>query len=127
VAVGRRELNEVTTRDRETGINLVSFVSPNSRRDRRITEADVTWAFDQTKRFDMVIVAAVGFSSDPSTRLFADLVEHILLVAEADKQDAGTVEQFASQLGANAQKIRGAVLTGAPTARMSRPAKLRSA
>jgi polysaccharide biosynthesis transport protein len=127
VAVGRLELNEVTARDRETGINLVSFVSPNSRRDRRITEADVTWAFDQTNRFDMVIVAAVGLGSDPSTRLFADLVDHILLVAEADKQDAGTVEQFASQLGANAQKIRGAVLTGAPTAGMSRPAKLRSA
>jgi len=127
VAVGRRELNEVTVRDRETGINLVSFVPPNSRRDRRITEADVIWAFDQTKRFDMVIVAAVGFGNDPSTRLFADLVDHIVLVAEADRQDVSAIERFAAQLGANAQKVRGAVLTGAATARMSRPAKLRSA
>jgi len=127
VAVGRRELNEVTVRDRETDINLVSFVPPNSRRDRRITEADVTWAFDQTRRFDMVIVAAVGFHSDPSTRLFADLVDHIVLVAEADKQDVSAIERFASQLGVNGRKIRGAVLTGATTARISRPAKLRSA
>jgi polysaccharide biosynthesis transport protein len=127
VAVGRRELNEVTVRDRETNINLVSFVPPNSRRGRRITEADVTWAFDQTRRFDMVIVAAVGFHSDPSTRLFADLVDHIVLVAEADKQDVSAIEQFASQLGVNGRKIRGAVLTGATTARISRPAKLRSA
>jgi len=126
VAVGRRELSEVTVRDRETGINLTSFVSPNSRRDRRITEADIQRAFDQTKRFDMVIVAAVGFR-DPSARLFADLVDHILLVAAADQQDTGALEQFASQLGPDADKIRGAVLTGADTARASRPAKLRSA
>ena len=127
VAVGRRALNEVTVRDRETNINLVSFVPPNSRRDRRITEADVKWAFDQTKRFDMVIVAAVGFGDDPSTRLFADLVDHIVLVADADKENVSAIEQFASQLGANAQKIRGAVLTGAATVSMPRPAKLRSA
>ena len=127
VAVGRRALNEVTVRDRETNIDLVSFVPPNSRRDRRITEADVKWAFDQTKRFDMVIVAAVGFGDDPGTRLFADLVDHIVLVADADKENVSVIEQFASQLGANAQKIRGAVLTGAATVSMPRPAKLRSA
>ncbi len=127
VAVGRRALDEVTVRDGETDINLVSFVPPNSRRDRQITEADVTWAFDQTKRFDMVIVAAVGFGDDPSTRLFADLVDHIVLVADADKENVSVIEEFASQLGANARKIRGAVLTGAATARMPRPAKLRSA
>jgi succinoglycan biosynthesis transport protein ExoP len=127
VAVGRRALNEVTVRDGETDINLVSFVPPNSRRDRQITEADVTWAFDQTKRFDMVIVAAVGFGDDPSTRLFADLVDHIVLVADADKENVSVIEEFASQLGANARKIRGAVLTGAATAHVPRPVKLRSA
>ena len=111
----------------ETDINLMSFISPDSRRDRRITDTDVTWAFDQTKRFDMVIVAAVGFDSNPSTHLFAEMVDHILLVASADKEDASVLEQFASQLAAHAQKIRGAVLTGAGTARMSRPAKMRSA
>jgi len=127
VAVGRRRLSEVTVRDRETDINLTSFASPNSRRDRRITEADVERAFDQTQRFDMTIVAAVGFNSAPSTRLFADLVDHILLVAAADRQDTGALEEFASQLGPDAGKIRGAIVTGVSAARPSRPAKLRSA
>jgi uncharacterized protein involved in exopolysaccharide biosynthesis/Mrp family chromosome partitioning ATPase len=127
VAAGRSVLNEATVRDRETGINLLSFVSPNSRRDGPITEADVTWAFDQTKRFNMVIVATIGFRKAPGMHLFADLVDHILLVAEADQQDISSIEQFASQLGANAQKIRGAVLTGTAIPRMARPARRRSA
>ena len=115
VAVGRRMLSEVTIRDRETGIHLASFVSPDSRRDRRITEADIKRAFDQTKRFDMVIVAASGIRQQSRHALFADLVDHILLVAAADQQDTSTIEQFASQLGPDAQKIRGAILTGADT------------
>ena len=104
VAIGRRKLSEVTFRDRETGIHVTSFVAPNSRRDRRIIEADIERAFDQTKRFDMVIVAALGFGSDPGMRLFADLVDHIVLVAAADRQDPSALEQFAQQLGPVAQK-----------------------
>ena len=127
VAIGRRKLSEVTFRDRETGIHVTSFVAPNSRRDRRIIEADIERAFDQTKRFDMVIVAALGFGSDPGMRLFADLVDHIVLVAAADRQDPSALEQFALQLGPDAQKILGAVLTGVGTAHGVRPAMLRSA
>jgi polysaccharide biosynthesis transport protein len=127
VAVGRQKLSEVIFRDRETGIHVTSFVSPNSRRDRRITQADIERAFDQTKRFDMVIVAALGFGTDPSVRLFADLVDHIVLVAPAKGQDPSALKQFALQLGPDAQKILGAVLTGAGTTSASRPAMLRSA
>ena len=127
VAIGRRKLSEVTFRDRETGIHVTSFVAPNSRRDRPIIEADIERAFDQTKRFDMVIVAALGFGSDPGMRLFADLVDHIVLVAAADRQDPSALEQFALQLGPDAQKILGAVLTGVGTAHGVRPAMLRSA
>jgi Mrp family chromosome partitioning ATPase len=116
VAVGRRELSDVIVRDRETNINLVSFVSSGSRRDRRINEADVKDVFEQTKRFDMVIVASVHLSHDPSTRFFAGLVDHIVLVARADEQSTSTVEQFISRLGHDARKVRGAVLTGAATA-----------
>src|SRR3984885_1259087 len=83
VAVGRRELSEVIVHDRETRINAVSFVSPNSRRDRRISDADIKAAFDKTKRFDMVIVAAVDVARDPSAGFFAGLVDHIVLVARA--------------------------------------------
>jgi len=112
VAIGHRELSDVIIRDRETNINLMSFVSPNSRRDRRISDADVKQAFDQTKRFDMVIVAAIDLSRDPSARFFAGLVDHIVLVARADEQSKGALEQFMSRLGLDARKVRGAVLTG---------------
>jgi uncharacterized protein involved in exopolysaccharide biosynthesis/Mrp family chromosome partitioning ATPase len=116
VAVGRRELADVIGRDQETNINLVSFVSPSSRRDRRISEADVRQAFDQTKRFDMVIVAAIDLAGNPSTSFFAGLVDHIVLVARTDDRNIRAVEQFVSQLGLAASKVRGAVLTGPATA-----------
>jgi uncharacterized protein involved in exopolysaccharide biosynthesis/Mrp family chromosome partitioning ATPase len=113
VAIGRRELADVIVRDQETNINLVSFVSPSSRRGRRISEADVKRAFEQTKRFDMVIVAAVDLTRNPGTSFFAGLVDHIVLVARTDEQNAGAVEQFISRLGIDARKVRGAILTGA--------------
>jgi Mrp family chromosome partitioning ATPase len=116
VAVGRRELSDVIVRDRDTNVNLVSFVSPNSRRDRRISDADIKEAFDKTKRFDMVIVAAVDVARDPSARFFAGLVDHIVLVARADQHDDEAIELFVARLGADAQKIRGAVLTGVEAA-----------
>jgi len=116
VAVGRRELSEVIVRDRDTNVNLLPFVSPNSRRDRRISDADIKEAFDKTKRFDMVIVAAVDVARDPSARFFAGLVDHIVLVARADERDDDAFELFVARLGADAQKIRGAVLTGVEAA-----------
>jgi polysaccharide biosynthesis transport protein len=115
VAIGRRDLSDVVVRDRETNINLIPFVSSGSRRDRRISEADIKKAFEQTKRFDMVIVAAIDLSRNPSTTFFAGLVDHIILVGRTDGENARAVEQFVSQLGPNARKIRGAVLTGAAT------------
>jgi polysaccharide biosynthesis transport protein len=116
VAVGRRELSEVIVRDRGTNINMVPFVAPNSRRDRPISDADIKQAFDKTKRFDMVIVAAVGLSRDPSTRFFAGLVDHIVLVVRPTEEDGEAAERFISQLGPDAMKVRGAVLTGVGTA-----------
>jgi uncharacterized protein involved in exopolysaccharide biosynthesis/Mrp family chromosome partitioning ATPase len=113
VAVGRRELADIIVRDQETNINLVSFVSPSSRRDRRISEADVRQAFNQTKRFDMVIVAAVDLTRNPSTNFFAGLVDHIVLVSRTDTQHKRAAEQFVLGLGIDARKVRGAVLTGA--------------
>ncbi len=116
VAIGRRELSDVIVRDRETNINTVSFVSPSSRRDRRISDADVRHAFDQTRRFDMVIVAAIDLSRNPGTSFFARLVDHIVLVARNDERSAGAVEQFIARLGPDARKVRGAILTDASAA-----------
>jgi uncharacterized protein involved in exopolysaccharide biosynthesis/Mrp family chromosome partitioning ATPase len=116
VAVGRRELADVIVRDRDTNVNLVSLVAPNSRRDRPISDADIKQAFDKTKRFDMVIVAAVDVSRDPSIRFFAGLVDHIVLVARADERDEDAAELFVARLGPDARKVRGAVLTGVAAA-----------
>jgi polysaccharide biosynthesis transport protein len=116
VAVGRRDLRDVIVRDDETNIYMVPFVSPSSRRDRRISEADIEAAFAQARRFDMVIVAAVDLNRNPGTRFFASLVDHIILVARTDGRNDGAVEHFVAQLGPDARKIRGAVLTGAGTA-----------
>jgi Mrp family chromosome partitioning ATPase len=115
VAVGRRLLSDAITLDRDTNINLIAFVAPASRRDRRIYDADIRKAFDQTKRYDMVIVAAMNVSGDPSVGFFADLVDHIVLVAKAGEHDQAAFAQIVSRLGLNPQKVRGAVLTGAET------------
>ncbi len=115
VAVGRRLLSDVIKLDRDTNINLIAFVAPASRRDRRIYDADIKRAFDQTKRYDMVIVAAMDHG-DPSTRFFGGLVDHIVLVAGADAYDEGAAEQFIARLGLDAGKVRGAVLIGAAAA-----------
>jgi uncharacterized protein involved in exopolysaccharide biosynthesis/Mrp family chromosome partitioning ATPase len=116
VAVGRLELSDVIVRDRDTNVNLLPFVSPNSRRDRRINDADIKEAFDKTKRFDMVIVAAVDVARDPSARFFAGLVDHIVLVARADARGDDVIERFVARLGSDARKVLGAVLTGVEAA-----------
>ncbi len=116
VATGRRALADVVIRDPETNINLVPFVSQGSRRDGRISEADVRHAFDQTKRFDTVIVAALDLRRNPGTSFFAGLVDHIVLVAREEDAESGAVDAFVARLGREGSKVRGAVLTSARAA-----------
>jgi uncharacterized protein involved in exopolysaccharide biosynthesis/Mrp family chromosome partitioning ATPase len=113
VATGRRLLSDVITRDRETNINLVSFVSPESRRDGRIRDDDIRRAFDETKRFDLVIVTAIDLAGAPSTRFFGKLVDHIVIVAKADEHNEATMTQLIARLGLDGEKVLGAVLTRA--------------
>ena len=116
VATGRRKLADVVVRDADTNINLLPFVAPGSRRNGSLREADVKKAFEQTKSFDMVIVAAIRLNGEPCTRLFASLVDHIILVARADEQNTEAIERLMADLGRDARKVRGAVLTGVGTA-----------
>lgn len=117
VATGRRELADAVVRDPQTNVNLLPFVAPNSRRDRRISEADMRSAFDKTRGFDMVIVAALDPKRDPGGRFFAGLVDHIILVAKADGTASNAAAaQCVATLGADAAKVRGTVLTGAKAA-----------
>jgi hypothetical protein len=108
-------LSDVTRLDRETNINLMAFVSPESRRDRRIYDTDIRRAFDQTRRYDVVIVAATD-DGEPSLRFFAGLVDHIVLVARAGGREQTAFEQIIARAGLDTKKIRGAVLTGATSA-----------
>jgi succinoglycan biosynthesis transport protein ExoP len=110
VAVGRRSLSDAIKIDGDTNINLIAFVTPESRRDRRIYDADIKRAFELTKRYDLVIVAALD-RTDPSLRFFAGLVDHIVLVAAADGFEEAAAERFIARLGLDAGKVRGAVLT----------------
>jgi polysaccharide biosynthesis transport protein len=113
VAAGRRDLADVVIHDRDTHINVVPFIAVSSRRSRRISDEDVKQAFDRTKRFDLVIVAATADDDSPGTRFFAGLVDHIVVVTSAGDDADDTVAAFAAQLGQDAGKIRGTVLTGA--------------
>jgi polysaccharide biosynthesis transport protein len=112
VAVGRRLLSDIVIRDRATNISLVPLVSPQSRRDRKIEDGDVRAAFAQTRNFDMVIVTAMDTEGDPSTRFFAGLVDHVVLVVRAEQIDEAAIDAVVSSLGVDARKVRGAVLTG---------------
>lgn len=115
VAIGRRLLSDVIKLDRETNINLVPFVTPASRRDRRIYDGDLRRAFEQTKRYDLVIVAAMS-ERDPSLQFFSGLVDHILLVGRSGDYDEVSGGKFIVRLGLDTRKVLGAVLTGAASA-----------
>jgi uncharacterized protein involved in exopolysaccharide biosynthesis/Mrp family chromosome partitioning ATPase len=116
VATGRRLLSDAVVRDRETNISMIPFISPYSRRDRAIKDEDIKVAFAQTKHFDMVIVTATDLARDPSARFFAGLVDHIVVVTKAEDAKRGAVDELVSDLGLDARKLRGAVLTEAAAA-----------
>jgi hypothetical protein len=63
-----------------------------------------------------VIVAATELSRDPSTRFFAGLVDHIVLVVRDDESEARSVDESVSRLGLDARKVRGTILTGSEAA-----------
>ena len=112
VAVGRRLLCDAMSCDRDTGINLMALIGSHSRRGRRIRDDDVARAFALTKRYGLVIVAAMD-QDDPSVGFFGALVDHILIVAGAEAYDAAAASRWLAGLGFDAAKIRGAILTGA--------------
>jgi uncharacterized protein involved in exopolysaccharide biosynthesis len=115
VAIGRRDLSDVVTVDRETNINLVPLVAAHSRRDRRIQEADIKRAFDQTRQFDLVLVSATSADGEPSIRFFAGLVDHIVLVTTPRLYESAWAESLVQRIGLDRRKIRGAVLVGVET------------
>lgn len=113
VAVGRRLLREAISCDRDTDIDLIALVGPQSRRVGRIHDVDIRRAFAQTRRrYDLVVVAAMDHD-DPSVGFFGGLVDHILIVAGGEHYDATAAGLWLARRGLDAAKVRGAVLTGA--------------
>ncbi|HEY6254321.1 MAG TPA: exopolysaccharide transport family protein [Xanthobacteraceae bacterium] len=114
VAVGRKTLADVVIHDSASNINLLPFVSASSLRRGKTSHAAIKAAFEQTRQFDMVIVAARNFDRDPSAAFFAALVDHIVPVARAGA--AGKIDQVIATLGIDARHVRGTVLNGAEAA-----------
>jgi succinoglycan biosynthesis transport protein ExoP len=116
VAVGGKALAEVVIRHAPSNINLLPLISANSHRRGKINEDDIKAAFEQTQRFEMVIVAARSFDRDPGARFFAGLVDHIVLVGRAGTIGRIEIDRVIGTLGIDAGRVRGTVLTSAKAA-----------
>jgi succinoglycan biosynthesis transport protein ExoP len=116
VAVGRKGLSGAVIQDLRTKIAVLPLFSPQSRRKGSINEDDLKSAFDQTKRYDLVIVVAQKHERNPSARFFAGLVDHIVLIirqGEASKRD---IDQLVATLIIDVRKVLGTVLIGTKAA-----------
>jgi Mrp family chromosome partitioning ATPase len=116
VAVGRKGLSAAVIQDLRTKITVLPLVSPHSRRRGAINEDDLKSAFDQTKRFDLVIVVAPNHDKDPSARFFAGLVDHIVLIIRQDEASKQVVDRLVATLHIDVRKVLGTVLTGTKAA-----------
>jgi len=110
VALGRRLLSDVIKLDRDTNINMAPLVALDSRRDRPIYDADIGRAFEQTKRYDLVVITAMN-DGNPSLGFFTGLADHVVLIARASEYESAAFRQFVARI--NSRKIRGAVLVAA--------------
>jgi len=71
VAIGRRLLSDVITLDRDTNINLVAFVAPESRRDRRIYDGDIRKAFAQLPPKYRLVATLALIEDEPYEKIAA--------------------------------------------------------
>jgi polysaccharide biosynthesis transport protein len=113
VAVGRISLSNAVVRDQKTNISVLPLISPKTRRLRQLSFEDIGDAFDETKRFDLIIVAATVRDADLSVPMFSELVDHIVLVIKSGETRRDDVSNALFALGAGARKLRGGVLTNA--------------
>jgi polysaccharide biosynthesis transport protein len=113
VAVGRMSLSDAVARDRKTNISFLPLISPKTRRQGKLDPEDIGDAFDEAKRFDLIIVAATVRDGDLSALLFGGLVDHVVLVVKAGATRKNDVPRALLALGTGAGKLRGVVLTNA--------------
>jgi succinoglycan biosynthesis transport protein ExoP len=113
VAIGSKILAGAVTQDLRSKITVLPLVSPKSRRRGAINEDDLKAAFEQTRRFDLVIVVAPNYDKDPSARFFAALVDHIVLIQERGAAGRRALDALIATLQIDAGKVRGTVLVEA--------------
>jgi Mrp family chromosome partitioning ATPase len=111
VAAGSARLRDAMVCDPRTSINYLPLIAANNRKHRQINPGDIKSAFDQTELFDLVIVAATIRKNDLSAFLFAELVDHIVLVVKAEEARKPDLADAFSNLEIEAEKIRGVVFT----------------
>lgn len=111
VASGQKLLSEAVVRDPQTNINMLPLFAQRIGSYRDIENNQIKAAFDQTKRYDLVLVLTTMREGDPIGSFFAELVDSIVLIAREGATGGGIVNRAVALLGADAPKIKGTVLT----------------
>jgi polysaccharide biosynthesis transport protein len=113
VASGQKLLSEAVIRDPQTNINILSLFAQKIGTYRAVENQQIKSAFDQTKRYDLVIVVTTMQEGDPIGCFFGELVDYVVLIAKEGATRQRAVNRAVAMLGADAQKIKGTVLTNA--------------
>jgi len=113
VASGQKLLSEAIVHDPRTNISMLPLCGEKLEAQGDIKDDDIKAAFDQTKRFDLVIVAGTLAYDNPAAGFFAALVDQIVLITSKGGTQKGDLDAVISTLGSSAHKIRGTVLTNA--------------
>lgn len=111
VASGHKLLSEAVVRDPQTKINTLRFFAQKIGGYGSVEDQQIKSAFDQTKRYDLVIVVTTMEESDPIGCFFGELVDYVVLIANEGATRQLAVNRAIAMLGADAQKIKGTVLT----------------
>ncbi len=110
---GRAGLIRAALQDQETGVFFLPRLPGGERMQAPCPARLKSGLFDQTRRFESVIVDAGAVSDGALPHLLAELADDIVIVARGG-MDAGEAERLARRaLGADAGKIRAIVLNGA--------------
>ena len=113
IASGQKLLSEVVTRGPQTNIHMLPLFAQRTGSYRKIKNEHIKIAFDQTKKFDLVIVLGTLHDGNPIAAFFAGLVDEVVLVIKEGVMRQHDIDGTLSALGSDAHKVRGAVLTDA--------------
>ncbi len=111
VASGQKHLSEVVTRDPHTNIHMLPLFAQRIGSYRDVKNEDIKTAFDQTRKFDLVIVLGTLHDGNPIATFFAGLVDQIVLITKEGATRKRDIDGALSIFGSEARKVRGTVLT----------------